>query len=207
MQEQSYIDFLYDNDYRDLIDASTRQKYLNVLHDQCLPALQTCRRSNTNADCVNADSVCYQGIEGPLTEEADFDVYDVRSGSSDPNPPKTYNQYLADPAVVAAIGAKSTYTECANAAGNKFSRTGDCTLLPSFLSFLLTHSLTHTHPSGPFKNLKLRSLTPPRSNAQFHPRPLRRRNRRRKNHHRTSPPPISPFPISPFPPPSSPQPN
>lgn len=78
---------------------------------------------------MNADNVCYQGIEGALTEEADFDVYDIRAASNDPNPPKTYNQYLANPSVVAAIGAQSTYQECANAVGNKFRRTGDSMFL------------------------------------------------------------------------------
>lgn len=125
IQERAYIDFAYENDYRQIIDASRRQDYLNVLNNQCIPALQTCRSSGSNSDCVNADNVCYEGIEGALTEEADFDVYDIRAGSNDPNPPKTYNQYLADSSVVAAIGAKSKYQECADAPGNKFRRTGD----------------------------------------------------------------------------------
>lgn len=133
IQERSYIDYAYQNDYRQIIDASRRQDYLNVLNNQCIPALKTCRSSGTNSDCVNANYVCNQGIEGALIEEADFDVYDIRAGSNDPNPPKTYNQYLANPSVVAAIGAQSTYQECADAPGNKFARTGDIvrTFLPA----------------------------------------------------------------------------
>lgn len=129
IQERSYIDYAYQNDYRQIIDASRRQDYLNVLNNQCIPALKTCRSSGTNSDCVNANYVCNQGIEGALIEEADFDVYDIRAGSNDPNPPKTYNQYLANPSVVAAIGAQSTYQECADAPGNKFARTGDSRFL------------------------------------------------------------------------------
>lgn len=125
IQERAYIDFAYENEYRQIIDASRRQSYLNVLNNQCIPALQACRSSGSNSDCVNADNVCFQGIEGALQEEADFDVYDIRAGRDDPNPPKTYTQYLADSSVVAAIGAKSKYQECAEAVGNKFSRTGD----------------------------------------------------------------------------------
>ena len=74
---------------------------------------------------MNADNVCYGGIEGPLTTVADFDVYDVRAPSADPNPPQTYVSYLQDPAVVKAIGAQSKYQECPNAPYNKFAATGD----------------------------------------------------------------------------------
>lgn len=127
IQERSYIEYSYKNDYRQIIDASAREYYLNVLNNRCIPALKTCRSSGTDSDCLNADRVCYDGIEGALTDEADFDVYDVRAGSRDPNPPRTYNQYLANPSVIAAIGAQSKYQECADPAGDKFRRTGDST--------------------------------------------------------------------------------
>lgn len=55
----------------------------------------------------------------------DFDVYDVRRSSDNPEPPSTYSDYLADDAVKKAIGARSEYSECANAASSKFSTTGD----------------------------------------------------------------------------------
>lgn len=148
IQQRSYIDYAYQNDYRQIIDASRRQYYLNVLNNRCIPALQTCRRSGTNSDCVNADNVCYRGIEGALTQEADFDVYDIRAGSDDPNPPKTYNQYLANPSVVAAIGAQSTYQECAAAPGNKFRNTGDGKSLPVSLALkilIAPHSRPNLH--------------------------------------------------------------
>lgn len=125
IQEKAYIDFSYDNSYRRIIDDPTRQRYLSALNNQCIPALQTCRRSGSNSDCVQSDNVCFRSLEGPLSSEADFDVYDIREASNDPNPPKTYNQYLANPSVVAAIGARSTYQECANAPGNKIRNTGD----------------------------------------------------------------------------------
>lgn len=141
IQQQAYIDFAYENDYKQIIDADRRQYYLGVLNNRCIPALQTCRASGTDSACVRADNVCYQGIEGALTQEADFDVYDVRAGSNDPNPPKTYNQYLANPSVVAAIGAKGTYQECADTPGNKFRRTGDGkSLQVTFCLSILTSS-------------------------------------------------------------------
>lgn len=125
IQEKAYIDFSYDNSYRRIIDEPTRQRYLNALNKKCIPALEACRRSGSNSDCVQSDNVCFQSLEGPLSSEADFDVYDIRAASNDPNPPKTYNQYLADRSIIAAIGARSSYQECADAPGNKIRNTGD----------------------------------------------------------------------------------
>jgi carboxypeptidase C (cathepsin A) len=62
-----------------------------------------------------------------LSSVADFDVYDIRAPSNDPNPPKTYSTYISQASVKKAIGAKSTYQECSNAAGRGFSNTGDST--------------------------------------------------------------------------------
>ena len=55
----------------------------------------------------------------------DFDVYDIRAPSNDPNPPETYASYLAQPSVTSKIGAKATYTECPEAPYDKFQTTGD----------------------------------------------------------------------------------
>ena len=82
---------------------------------------------------MNADNTCYNDIEGPLSATPanggvaayDFDVYDIRAPSNDPNPPETYATYLTQASVTKAIGAQSTYQECANAPYNKFSSTGD----------------------------------------------------------------------------------
>lgn len=64
-------------------------------------------------------------MENTIIQAADFDVYDVRAPSNDPNPPETYSNYLADKSVVKAIGAKTSYQECPNGPYNKFSSTGD----------------------------------------------------------------------------------
>jgi len=91
----------------------------------CLPALQKCISSGSNSDCSNADNTCYNDIEGPISEAADFDVYDVREPSNDPYPPETYATYLTSSSVMKAIGAKQTYQECPNGPYNKFASTGD----------------------------------------------------------------------------------
>ena len=126
LQYQAYIDYSYNNTYRPIISAAQRTTYIDKYNTDCVPALKQCS-ATTGADaaCVNADNVCYGEIEGPLTQAADFDVYDIRAPSADPNPPSTYVSYLQSPAVAKAIGAKAKYQECPNAPYNKFSQTGD----------------------------------------------------------------------------------
>jgi len=137
LQYKAYIDYSYSNAYRPLITAAQHSSYLSTYTAQCLPALQTCPApTGTNPACVSADNTCYSTIEGPLSQSADFDVYDIRAPAADPNPPATYVAYLQTPAVAAAIGAKSAYQECPNAPYNKFARTGDDSR--SFLATLST---------------------------------------------------------------------
>lgn len=126
LQYKAYIDYSYSNPYKPLITSAQRTAYLNTYNQQCVPALQTCpATTGTNAACVSADNTCYNGIEGPLSQSADFDVYDIRAPSADPNPPESYVAYLQTAAVAAKIGAKSSYQECPNAPYTKFANTGD----------------------------------------------------------------------------------
>jgi carboxypeptidase D len=136
IQEKAYIDFSYNNTYKQLIDDSQRTGFLSAYNDQCLPAIQQCAQSGSNSDCQNADSVCSNNIEGPISSSGDFDVYDIREPSNDPYPPSTYSTYLSDPNVVKAIGAQSSYQECPNGPYNKFASTGDSKRkpLPGYLN-------------------------------------------------------------------------
>ena len=126
IQQKAYIDFSYNNTYKALITSSQHASYLNTYKSQCLPDLQECTgTTGSNSACETADNDCYQSIEGPLSEVADFDVYDIREPSKDPYPPETYVDYLQSSSVMSAIGAKSTYTECPDAPYEKFANTGD----------------------------------------------------------------------------------
>ncbi|KAF4230986.1 hypothetical protein CNMCM6805_000509 [Aspergillus fumigatiaffinis] len=125
IQEKAYIEYSYNNTYEQLIDSSDRTRLLSVYNSQCLPAIQKCAKTGTNADCRNADSVCYSNIEGPISNSGDFDVYDIRQPRNDPFPPQTYSTYLANADVVKAIGAQTKYQECPDGPYNKFSQTGD----------------------------------------------------------------------------------
>ncbi|KAL8687804.1 MAG: hypothetical protein Q9224_005046, partial [Gallowayella concinna] len=125
LQQKAYIDYSALNSYRPLITASQRKSYLKTYNTKCLPALQSCASAGTDSACSNADKVCYNTIQGPLSQAKDFDVYDIRSPTNDPNPPQTYIDFLKSSDVVRAIGAQSTYQECPSAPYQKFAATGD----------------------------------------------------------------------------------
>ena len=126
LQYKAYVDYSYNNTYKPLISASQHTTYTNTYNSKCLPALEGCTGvTGQNSACESADNTCYNDIEGPLSQVADFDVYDIREPSQDPFPPETYVTYLQSPSVTKAIGAQATYTECPNAPYNKFTSTGD----------------------------------------------------------------------------------
>ena len=125
IQYKAYVDFSYNNTYKALISAAQHTQYLDTYTQDCLPTIQQCASAGSNQACSNAENTCYDDIEGPLSQVADFDVYDIREPSNDPYPPSTYQTYLQTPAVQAQIGAKVTYQECPDAAYNKFASTGD----------------------------------------------------------------------------------
>lgn len=125
IQEPAYATYLYNNSHRPLIDESQYTSYINAFNTACLPDLNSCASSGSDSACSSASDACYNAIEGPLSQVGDFDVYDIRAPSNDPQPPETYINYLTSSAVVKAIGAKSTYQECSNSAGSKFSPSGD----------------------------------------------------------------------------------
>ncbi|RJE27615.1 Carboxypeptidase S1 [Aspergillus sclerotialis] len=134
--EKAYIEYAYNNTYRQLINEDQAVSYMKTYNDDCLPAIQQCQKSGTDSACSNADDICSNGIENRITSDADFDVYDVRQPSNDPYPPSTYTSYLKDPNVRRAIGAQTNYQECSDSVGTPFSRTGDNsrTFLPELSS-------------------------------------------------------------------------
>lgn len=76
----------------------------------------------------------YSGsIQDRLTTEADFDIYDIRLPSISPEVEEvatTHEKYLWNPAVMAAIGARSNYTYCSAEVNDNFSTTGDGMIFP-----------------------------------------------------------------------------
>lgn len=125
-QYKAYPDYAYNNTYKQLITKSQYTSYLSAYNSKCVPAMNQCTgTTGSNSACLNADSVCRSAVESPIENANDFDVYDVRSGSNDPNPPETYVTYLQSSAVMKAIGATQKYSECPNAPYTKIVNTGD----------------------------------------------------------------------------------
>jgi len=129
---KAYVDFSYNNTYKPIINASEHTSFTNKYNSKCTPALAKCAASGSNTDCVNAENVCYDIqflLQAPKANGGvrayDFDVYDIREPSNDPYPPETYSNFLLQPSVTRAIGAKATYTECASAPYQSFDYTGD----------------------------------------------------------------------------------
>ena len=126
IQFKAYLDFSLNNTYKQLITKSQYNSYLSDYNGKCLPQLKKCTgTTGTNSACLNADNVCNDAIYYPITDASDFNVYDIRAPSNDPNPPETYVQYLQKSSVMTAIGAKSTYQECPDGPYTKIINTGD----------------------------------------------------------------------------------
>ena len=95
IQYKAYIDYSFNNSYNKIISSAQCTTYANACTSKCLPVLQRCSATTgANQSCVNADNTCYKAIECPISEPKDFDVYDVRAPSQDPNPPETYRTSL-----------------------------------------------------------------------------------------------------------------
>ncbi|KAF2743562.1 putative carboxypeptidase S1 [Sporormia fimetaria CBS 119925] len=126
IQELSYIPYSYNNTYKQLIDKKQYDELMLSYTDDCLPDLRRCQGSASDLDCGNADRVCYAVIDNTIYQAApSFDVYDIRAAVDNPEPPKNYLDYLDDPAIKKAIGARTTYQECPDGPFDKFQRTGD----------------------------------------------------------------------------------
>ncbi|KHJ32536.1 putative carboxypeptidase s1 protein [Erysiphe necator] len=126
IQTKALIDYAYKNNYRPLINSTEYNEYIDVYNKHCLPALQNCTsKVGQDASCAFAFDTCSNYVEGPILNTKDFGIYDVRAPRDDPNPITTYLKYLNSSQVVNAIGAKVSYTECANDLFEKFSETGD----------------------------------------------------------------------------------
>ncbi|KAH6647100.1 Alpha/Beta hydrolase protein [Truncatella angustata] len=126
IQYKADIDFAYNNTYRKLITAAQQTSLNKVYTSKCLPLLNKCTGlTGADASCEQAYNTCSEDIDDVIYNSADFDPYDVRASSNDPNPPETYATYLARADVVKAIGAQSTYQECPNSVNQKFFTTGD----------------------------------------------------------------------------------
>lgn len=129
IQEPAYIDYALDNKYNKIIDKATAARYHKQYKNRCAPLLKTCTTPGSPLDittCAATTEVCFQTVEGPITGEKDFDVYDVRQPAEDPFPPQNYLQWLNRADIQKKIGAKQmTFAMCDNSVGLAFTASGD----------------------------------------------------------------------------------
>jgi hypothetical protein len=52
-----------------------------------------------------------------------WDEYDIRQSGGGLYPPSTYENYLSDPAIMKAIGARGKFVRCSNAVKENFALT------------------------------------------------------------------------------------
>ena len=126
IQFKAYVDYAYDNPYRRLINETLRNNLTDAYNTKCLPELKECDSiEGEDGQCTMADNDCNTLLYNGVTHAADFDVYDIRSASVDPQPPDTYLAYLNSTAIRRRIGAQTAFSDCAQAPYVGFARTGD----------------------------------------------------------------------------------
>jgi hypothetical protein len=113
--------------------------------EYCLPPLLTCNSTTTETpQCVNAHIAC-GNVDGNFSVYyPDVDPYDIRQPGSALFPPETYVNYISDPAIMKAIGAKSNYSECSDAADAPFEAFADG-IIPSKLVFFRLEFIIDTN--------------------------------------------------------------
>ncbi|TVY67495.1 Carboxypeptidase S1 [Lachnellula suecica] len=126
IQEKEFINFSVNNSYYPLINQSIADEYLAAYYKGCLPYLQECTAvTGEDTVCSNARTQCGTVDNSFSSYYPDIDFYDIRQPSSAPFPPETYVNYLSDPAIMKAIGAKTNYSECTDSVDDLFGTTGD----------------------------------------------------------------------------------
>lgn len=147
IQEREFINFSRYNSYYPLINDTVYTEYMAGYEATCLPALENCTSTTGEiAQCHNGDVICDDNDGKFGAYYPDIDFYDIRQTSLALYPPETYVNYLSDPAVMKAIGAKSSYIECSDPVDAPFFATGDGKFLPSTqnLAYVNRGSFFHT---------------------------------------------------------------
>lgn len=130
IQNKAYVDFAtnapgYGQLQSDEVIAKLNKAYFGP--NGCLEQEQACyaagNSSASNRICIAADNFCVENVFVPAVGDRDSD--DLRQNSSALFPPEFYVDFLSLPSVKAKIGAVSTYSECADAPFELFTRTGD----------------------------------------------------------------------------------
>ncbi|EOO01959.1 putative carboxypeptidase s1 protein [Phaeoacremonium minimum UCRPA7] len=70
IQYGAYVDFAYNNSYRQLINESEYVSLKEEFETGCLPRLQACPgETGTDAACQDADDFCYENVEAYVMDD------------------------------------------------------------------------------------------------------------------------------------------
>ncbi|KAI0767725.1 alpha/beta-hydrolase [Fomes fomentarius] len=139
IQNQAYVDFAtnapgYGQLQSDEVLAQLNQSYFEEggCRDQELACYAAGNSSESNRICVEADDFCVENVFFAAVGDRDSDDLRQNASSPTPFPPEFYVTFLRNATILEKIGAQGRYSECSNAVGNQFGRTGDDarTLLP-----------------------------------------------------------------------------
>ena len=128
-QFKTYATFAYNNPYKKILVNANYKTYLDAYEKYCLPAINKCNSlEGNNEACARADEVCnvQMYVNLSIGSKVDFNVYDVRIGRKDVDPPDTYLHYITRQDVARRIGAKTRFHECDESVYSMMSKTGDC---------------------------------------------------------------------------------
>ncbi|KAF1815331.1 putative carboxypeptidase S1 [Eremomyces bilateralis CBS 781.70] len=121
---ESQIHYSYSNSHRQLISAAELDTYLQDFRQKCVPELDECAPGDQYI-CRNAIETCSRAIEGPLSQKADFNTYDIRKPRPNDNAPQPYDNYLQLRDIKWQIGARYRYSECTMDVDSAFNNAGD----------------------------------------------------------------------------------
>ncbi|KAJ4245734.1 hypothetical protein NW762_013858 [Fusarium torreyae] len=127
-QFKAYATYAYENPYKQLINESLHEHFINSYEEKCVPLLNKCTQTTGQVEaCANASLTCNTIMYDDLIEASgvDFGVNDLRIGSEDVDPVETYVGYLNRPEVRKKIGARKEFEECNLKTFYKFGDTGD----------------------------------------------------------------------------------
>lgn len=140
-QELSYAEMAYNNTYgiqainetvyNAAVDAWSRQNGCKQLIERCRqlatqgdPYLSG-NNTAVNVECINANTICSNTIEGSYIEFSGRGYYDIAHLNPDPFPPPYFLGYLNQHWVQSALGVPINFTESVDSVYDAFKKTGD----------------------------------------------------------------------------------
>lgn len=127
-QYRSYATYAHRNRYKQILSDELVGRFLDAYDDYCVPAYENCTDAEGQDDgCARAEHVCDEQmyVNLDIASRVDFNVYDVRIGRDDVDPPETFVDYITRADVMEAIGARTRFAECSKQVYANMGTTGD----------------------------------------------------------------------------------